>query len=113
MGCLTGGGKAYIVMPSNSSKVKVDAVKGYGGMITFCEPTLAAREETLLKVIRETGAIEIHPYNDYRIIAGQATAALELIRDSAPFDIIIAPVGGGGLLIGTALSTEYFSPKPL
>lgn len=104
------GAKAYIVMPSNSNKVKVDAVRGYGGMITFCEPTLAAREETLLNVIHDTGAIEIHPYNDYRIIAGQATAALEFISESGPFDIIMAPVGGGGLLSGTALSTKYNAP---
>lgn len=100
---------AFIVMPSNSSKVKVAAVAGYGGKITFCEPTLEARETTLEKVIRETGATEIHPYNNYRIIAGQATAALELIQDTEKPDIIIAPVGGGGLLSGTALATHYFS----
>ena len=103
--------KAYIVMPSNSSKVKVDAVKGYGGQITFCEPTLAARESTLVKVMNETGATEIHPYNDFRIISGQATAALELIEEIPDLDLIIAPVGGGGLLSGTALSAHYFSPN--
>jgi threonine dehydratase len=102
--------KAYIVMPSNSSRVKVDAVKGYGGLITFCEPTLAARESTLAKVMKETGATEIHPYNDVRIIAGQATAALEMIEEIPDLDLIIAPVGGGGLLSGTALSAYYFSP---
>ena len=100
---------AYIVMPSNSSKVKVAAVRDYGGKITFCEPTLEARESTLQQVIEKTGAVEIHPYNNYRIIAGQATAALELIRQSEPLDIIMAPVGGGGLLSGTALSAFYFS----
>jgi threonine dehydratase len=103
--------KAYIVMPSNSSRVKVDAVKGYGGQITFCEPTLAARESTLVKVMNETGATEIHPYNDFRIISGQATAALELIEEIPDLDLIIAPVGGGGLLSGTALSAYYFSPN--
>ncbi len=104
------GAKAYIVMPSNSSPVKVGAVKGYGGRITFCEPTLPSREATLLRVIEETGAVEVHPYNDNRIIAGQATSALELIEEIKDLDIILAPVGGGGLLSGTALSAFYFSP---
>ena len=103
--------KAYIVMPVNSSRVKVEAVKGYGGEITFCEPTLAARESTLAKVLKETGATEIHPYNDVRIISGQATAALELFEEIPDLDLIIAPVGGGGLLSGTALSAHYFSPR--
>jgi len=103
--------KAHIVMPSNSSKVKVNAVKGYGGQITFCEPTLAARESTLEKVMKETGATEIHPYNDLRIISGQATAALELFEEIPDLDLIIVPVGGGGLLSGTALSAYYFSPR--
>jgi len=102
---------AYIVMPENSSPVKVKAVEGYGGKITFCKPTLLAREETLENVISKTGAAEIHPYNDYRVIAGQATAAKELIEDTSDLDIIMAPVGGGGLLSGTALSSNYFSPK--
>jgi threonine dehydratase len=104
------GGKAYIVMPETAPQVKVDAVRGYGGIITFCKPTLAAREETLAKVMAETGAVEIHPYNDYRVIAGQATAALELHQAIPGLDIIIAPVGGGGLLSGTALATKYLSP---
>ncbi|MEI6883328.1 MAG: pyridoxal-phosphate dependent enzyme [Bacteroidota bacterium] len=103
------GARAYIVMPSNSSPVKIAAVRGYGGLITFCEPTLEARETTLQKVIEETGAVEIHPYNDVRIIAGQATSALELIKEIPGLDIIIAPVGGGGLLSGTALSVHYFN----
>ena len=105
------GTKAYIVMPDNSSKVKIDAVRSYGGIITFCIPTLEARETTLLNVIKETNAVEIHPYNNYKIIAGQATAAKELIEDISDLDIIMAPVGGGGLLSGTALSTHYFSLK--
>lgn len=104
------GVKAYIVMPSNSSNVKVDAVRQYGGIITFCEPNVKAREEMLTKVVAETMATEIHPYNNVRIIAGQATAAKELIDQTEKLDIIMAPVGGGGLLSGTALSTVYFSP---
>jgi len=104
------GVKAYIVMPSNSSNVKVDAVRHYGGIITFCEPNVIAREEMLAKVVAETMATEIHPYNNVRIIAGQATAAKELIEQTEKLDIIMAPVGGGGLLSGTALSTVYFSP---
>jgi len=105
------GMPAYIVMPENSSPVKISAVKDYGGIITFCKPTLAAREETLREVIAGTGAIEIHPYNNLRIIAGQATAAAELFEDVRDLDILLAPVGGGGLLSGTALSAHYFSPK--
>jgi threonine dehydratase len=102
---------AYIVMPENSSKVKVAAVKNYGGRITFCQPTLEARELKLNEVLNETNAFEIHPYNNYAVIAGQATAALELIEDYQNLDSIIAPVGGGGLLSGTALATHYFSPS--
>ena len=104
---------AFIVMPENSSKVKVEAVKNYGGQITFCEPTLAARESTLEQVIKKTHAVEIHPYNDYAIIAGQATAAKELFEEIKDLDIIMAPVGGGGLLSGTALAVKYFSPKTI
>lgn len=102
--------KAFIVMPSNSSRVKVDAVKGYGGNITFCTPTLEARESTLAEILKETGATEIHPYNNLKIIAGQATAALELVNEVPALDIIIAPVGGGGLLSGTALAVHHFAP---
>jgi threonine dehydratase len=106
----TRGTQSFIVMPSNSSRVKVDAVKGYGGQIAFCEPTLEARESTLARVLEATGATEIHPYNDFRIISGQATAALELIKEIPDLDVILAPVGGGGLLSGTALSAHYFLP---
>lgn len=104
------GIKAYIVMPENAPRVKVEAVKGYGGIITFCEPTLEARETTLLKVIQDTGAIEIHPYNNYYIISGQATSCVELLDEIQGLDIVVAPVGGGGLLSGTALAANYFSP---
>jgi threonine dehydratase len=102
---------AYIVMPETSPKVKVAGVKSYGGKITFCKPTLQAREDTLKEIVEKTGALEVHPYNDYRIIAGQATAALELIEEVVALDIMMAPVGGGGLLSGTALSTKYLSPQ--
>lgn len=101
------GTKAYIVMPNNSPAVKVAAVKGYGAQITFCEPTQAARESTMQKIIEDTGAEFIHPYDDYRVITGQATCAKELIEDAGPFDIMMAPVGGGGLMSGTCLSTHY------
>ena len=102
---------AYIVMPENAPSVKVNAVKGYGGIITFCKPTLEARESTLASVIQETGATEIHPYNNFDVICGQATAAKELIAEIPGLNYIIAPVGGGGLLSGTALSTHYYSPN--
>ena len=101
---------ANIVMPDNSPEIKKKAVAGYGAKITFCEPTLQARESTLAKIVTETGATEIHPYNNFNVIAGQGTAAKELIEDSGDFDIIIAPVGGGGLLSGTALSTKHLLP---
>ncbi|PLX00333.1 MAG: serine dehydratase [Marinilabiliales bacterium] len=100
---------AYIVMPENSPKVKIEAVRGYGGIITFCKPTLEARESTLKEIIEKTGASEIHPYDNYDIIAGQATAAMELLQEVSDLDMILCPVGGGGLLSGTALSADYFS----
>jgi len=100
---------AYIVMPNNAPQVKIDAVREYGGQITFCEPNLQSREDTLKEVLLKTGAIEVHPYNNYSIIAGQATATLELIKETTPLDLILCPVGGAGLLSGTALSAHYFS----
>jgi threonine dehydratase len=107
----TRGVKAYVVMPQSASQVKKDAVAGYGAEITFCAPTLKAREQTLAKVIGATGAAVVHPYNDYRVIAGQATAALELMEDAADLDIIMAPIGGGGLASGTALSVKYVQTR--
>ncbi|GAB4014071.1 pyridoxal-phosphate dependent enzyme [Spirosoma migulaei] len=105
---------AYIVMPRTAPQVKKDAVHGYGAEIIECEPTLEAREAGVREVMERTGAVLVHPFDDDRVIAGQATAAKELIEDagtSVPFDIIMAPVGGGGLLSGTALTTHYLSPK--
>lgn len=105
------GIKAHIVMPESAPRIKVEAVRAYGGEITFCLPVLSEREATLKKVIDRTGAVEIHPYNDYRIIAGQASAAAEVFDDIGSPDIIMPPVGGGGLLSGTILSARHFSPE--
>jgi threonine dehydratase len=105
------GCPAYIVMPSNAPGVKKAAVREYGATIIECQPTQKAREEGVEKVVKETGATFIHPYNDRRIICGQATAALELLEDiEEPLDYLLAPVGGGGLLSGTALATHFLSP---
>lgn len=105
------GVPAHIVMPENAPSVKREATAGYGANIVLCEATQAARESTLAQVLAETGATFIHPYDDYNVIAGQATAALELIQEVANLDAIISPIGGGGLMSGTALSTHYFSPN--
>lgn len=102
---------AHIVMPSNAPAVKKAAVAGYGGRITFCEPTLAARETTLRRVVDETGAALVHPYNDVLVIAGQGTAALELLQDVPDLDVVMAPVGGGGLLSGTAIAATESSSR--
>lgn len=101
---------AHIVMPDNAPDVKKAAVAGYGGRIVYCAPTLAAREATLERVVQETGAAFLHPYNDARVIAGQGTAALELLTDVPELDVVMAPVGGGGLLSGTALVTAALAP---
>ena len=111
LAALTRNISAHIVMPENSPQVKKDAVAGYGAEITFCESTLEAREHTLTKILKRTGATFIPPYNDYRIIAGQATAVLELLEACPNLDMIVAPVGGGGLICGTALATQYLSPN--
>ncbi|TLU96014.1 threonine ammonia-lyase [Dyadobacter sediminis] len=106
------GAKAYIVMPDNSPTVKIRAVEGYGAEITFCKNTPEERERTVQQIVHETGAAFIHPFNNYEVIAGQATVAKELFEDvDAKLDVIIAPVGGGGLLSGTALAAHYFSPE--
>lgn len=95
---------AYIVMPENAPEVKKNAVAGYGGQITFCAPTLEAREATLRSIYESTGANVVHPYNDERVIAGQGTAALELLEEVPDLDVILTPVGGGGLLSGTSIA---------
>lgn len=100
-----------IVMPSNAPAVKQDAVAEYGATVVLCEPTLRARLETMHGVIDRTGAHPIPPYDDARVIAGQGTAALELIEDHPDLDIVMAPVGGGGLLSGTAIASHGMDPS--
>lgn len=104
------GTKAYIVMPSTSPSVKVNAVKGYGAEITFCEPNQAAREAAVEKIIQATGAEFIHPYDDDRVITGQATAVKELLDAVPDLQAVVAPVGGGGCLSGTALWSHFYNP---
>lgn len=104
------GAKAYIVMPSNAPAIKRAATKGYGAEIITCEPTLEARESTLKEVVAKTGATFLHPYNNYNVIAGQGTAAKELIEEAGTLDIVMAPVGGGGLMSGTAITTKALLP---
>jgi len=104
------GVPAYIVMPQNAPAVKCRAVESYGGRITFSEPTMTSRQETCARVQAETGAILIHPYDNDRIIAGQATAAKELLEEVSDLDAIITPVSGGGLLSGTCLSAKAMRP---
>ena len=105
------GFPATIVMPENAPKVKVNAVRDYGAKIVFCESTTEARENAAQKVIEETGAHFIHPYDHPDVIAGQGTCAKELMEEIPGLDIIIAPVGGGGLISGTAISTKAMNPK--
>ena len=105
------GVSAYIVMPSTAPRVKVDGVRSHGAEITFCEPTLEARETTAAAVMERTGATFVHPFDDERVIAGQGTAALEMINETGPLDAVITPVGGGGLLSGTCITTRKLLPK--
>ena len=105
------GIRAYIVMPSNSAKVKVRAVEGYGAHVVFCEPTEEAREATCAEVIKKTGATLIHSFENEHVIAGQGTAAVELLEDVPDLDVIMCPVGGGGLLSGTAIAAKSMRPQ--
>ena len=102
---------AHIVMPSNSAKVKVRAVEGYGAHVVFCEPTEKAREEKCAEVIKKTGATLIHSFENENVMAGQGTAAVELLEDIPDLDIVMCPVGGGGLLSGTAIAAKSMRPK--
>jgi len=104
------GVQAFIVMPRDASKVKKAAVAGYGAQIFPCEPTVVGREERMAEVLKETGATFIHPSNDPLVIAGQGTAGLELLEEVSDLDVVMAPVGGGGLLSGTALAVAGLSP---
>jgi threonine dehydratase len=97
---------ASIVMPKNAPGIKCRAVEGYGGKITFCEPNVTSRSETAARIQAETGAVMVHPYDDDRIIAGQATAAKELLEEVPDLDAVLAPVSGGGLLSGTCLGAK-------
>lgn len=104
------GVPAHIVMPEDAPKVKIAAVEDYGASVSFCVNTPKDRQEALDKVVARTGAAFIHPFNDFGVIAGQATAAMELLEDTkVALDVILAPVGGGGLMAGTALAAHYFS----
>jgi threonine dehydratase len=102
---------AHIVMPSNSSRVKARAVEGYGARIVFCEPTQAAREAACAQVITETGATLIHPYENENVMIGQGTAVIELLQDAPELDVVLCPVGGGGLLSGTAVAARSLRPQ--
>ncbi len=103
------GVKATIVMPKNSPDVKVQATRGYGAEIVFCENNVNSRVETATKLVEEYGYTLIHPYNDERIIAGAGTAALELMKEYGPFQAVLTPVGGGGLLSGTSIAVKGLS----
>lgn len=102
---------AWIVMPRTAPSIKKEAVVGYGGKIIFCEPTLEARESTLIAIVEKTYATFIHPYNNPYVIAGQGTAALELLEEIPNLDIVMTPVGGGGLLSGTSITVSSLSPQ--
>ena len=104
------GIKAYIVMPESSPQVKVNAVKGYGAEVTICASNQAARESTLEAIVERTGATFIHPYDNDEVITGQATCVKEIIEAIPAIDIVVTPVGGGGLLSGTCLGAHYFKP---
>ena len=105
------GYSATIVMPENAPKVKVDAVRGYGAEIVFCEPTIEARQETADRLIEKTGGTFIHPYNHPDVIAGQGTCVLELLNQVPDMDIVMAPVGGGGLISGSCVAIKSISPE--
>lgn len=104
------GIKATVVMPRTAPEAKKEAVRGYGGTIVECDPSTSSREAVFAKVVAETGADFIHPYNDPRVIAGQATCAKEMIEDLGPLDAFIAPIGGGGMISGSCLTLSNISP---
>jgi len=102
---------AHIAMPSNAAAVKLRAVEGYGARVVACAPTLEARAETLRRIVDETGAAVVHPYDDADVIAGQGTLALELLEQAGPLDAIVAPIGGGGLISGVAIAARELDPR--
>jgi threonine dehydratase len=101
---------AYIVMPNNAPQAKRAAVERLGGKIVFCEPTVPAREAAAAKIVADTGATLIHPFDDLRVMAGQGTATLELLEQAPDLDIIVGPIGGGGLISGTAIAAHGINP---
>jgi threonine dehydratase len=105
------GIKCQVVMPRTSPVTKIEAVRSYGADITFCEPDLKSREDTLQMIVEKTGAVFIHPYDNFRVICGQGTAAKEFLEDKPELEVILAPVGGGGLLSGTALYVKAINPE--
>jgi threonine dehydratase len=104
------GVPAYIVMPEDAPRVKKEAVEGYGGKITLCKPTVADREATARRIMEETQSTFIHPYDNRDVIAGQGTAAIEILEDLPDVDILLSVVGGGGLLSGTLIATKSLRP---
>lgn len=111
LAAIKAGFKSKIVMPRNAPKVKVAAVKGYGAEVVLCEPTLKAREEGVEKIINEDGYAFVHPYNNWEVIYGQATCAKEIYEEETNIDYLLAPIGGGGLMAGSILSTLTLSPS--
>lgn len=107
----TRGIPAHVVVPEGAVRSKLAGIQAYGAILHRCAPTLAAREEAAEHVRRQTGATLVHPYTDPAVIAGQGTAALELLRESGPLDALIAPIGGGGLIGGTAIAARALSPR--
>ncbi len=105
------GTRAHLVMPKNAPRVKLGAVRGYGAKVTLCEPTQAAREQATAEIVATHGMSMVHPFNDPRIVAGQASVARELLEDVPQLDLIVAPTGGGGLLAGTSLTRHYQAPQ--
>ncbi len=100
----------YVAMPENAPRVKIEAVRHYGAEITFCEPTLQSREDTLKEIIRKTGAVFIHPFDNFNVISGQGTAAKEFLEEIPALDILLVPVGGGGLLSGSSIAAKSIKP---
>ena len=111
LAAVSNGVKPYIVMPESAPTVKKNAVAGYGAEITFCKPTLQSREETTKIIVEKTGATLIHPYDNFNVICGQGTAALEFLEDKDDLEIIIAPIGGGGLMSGTSTTAKSLNNK--
>ena len=100
----------YVAMPENAPQVKIEAVRHYGAEITFCEPTLQSREDTLKEIIRRTGAVFIHPFDNFNVISGQGTAAKEFLEEVPGLEVLLVPVGGGGLLSGSSIAAKSLKP---